>query len=232
MKKAVAFSLTAMLIMILGGCGNDRSTESAALLAEIESLRQELVQSRNENESSVNNNEPKITETIPTDIPQSQQEQAPTPEPTPSPPREIYLFSSPFIEVGDMARFYTSGYDSNNLISLLRTWGGNVFPGETRNNHIVYSLNLDENAILTGTIDPHEPNALTKVYRFYGDNNLLWTSPIIHNAVSPISFEIDISGVRYLRIEVDFERGEVGFGTTFFAGMLGGIVNAKIVTTN
>lgn len=54
-----------------------------------------------------------------------------------------------------------------------------------------------------GLADRDKDTSYTKVLKIYGDNKLLYTSPEIKGGVVPDSFNIDITGVINLRIEVD-----------------------------
>ena len=140
------------------------------------------------------------------------------------------LFSQPLVEVDNIGWFNASGDERENMIRLKR-WSGNWGTG-TRSNHVTYSLGMLVNAEFRGTLIPMGFTEMTKVYRFFGDGRLLYTSPIIHSGASPIPVEINVSGVRQLRIEVDITNATAGnrFISNANAGNFGGIQNAVIVT--
>ncbi|MDR2183392.1 MAG: hypothetical protein LBE55_04385 [Clostridiales bacterium] len=144
---------------------------------------------------------------------------------------ERHLFNQPFSEVGNAGWFRVSGDERSNIIRL-KQWSGNWISTDTRSTHVVYPLDMAINATFSGTIQPLSFSQMTKIYRFYGDGRLLYASPIIHSAMSPIPVEIDVSGIMNLRIEVEFTNAQwnrlvlSGNATAF-----GGIENARIVTT-
>ena len=146
--------------------------------------------------------------------------------------REIHLFNSAFLEVGYINWFRVSGDEHDNMIRLKR-WNGNWWTDDarTRSNHIVYPLEMSRNATFEATIVSHEFNQMTKVYRFYGDGTLLWTSPVVHNAMAPMPISIDVSGIAELRIEVDITCAAPVTRTIspLAADNFGGLQNARVV---
>ena len=133
--------------------------------------------------------------------------------------QEVSLFNRPFTAVGAAFQFASSGDTDNNLIILMtRHWH---VTNQTQENYVVYSLDATATRF-TGSVNA-TPGG-TAVYRFLGDGRLLHTSPSVGTGTPLIPFDIDVSGVRELRIEV-VTTGHL----SFHANSTHGIVNAVIV---
>jgi len=129
-------------------------------------------------------------------------------EPSQAQTREIMLFDLPAVEIDNAAWFNTDGDARTNFIRLHSF--GNLWSHSTRDaqmntrfNHVVYALDANPNARFSGTINSMEWDQMTKIYRIFGDGRLLWTSPVIHSGTAPLPFDIDVSGVGQLKIELE-----------------------------
>ncbi|MCL2199068.1 MAG: stalk domain-containing protein [Defluviitaleaceae bacterium] len=140
-----------------------------------------------------------------------------------------HLFNKPFSEVRTSAWFRTSGNEHQNSIQFLPTliW----LSDSPHRNHVVYELDMLQSSVFHATFNPITGGRVSTdvVYSVYGDDRLLYTSPIMHPRVSPIPIEVDVSGVRFLRIEiVATSPGTTG---NSHIGQQRGVENARIVTT-
>ena len=146
------------------------------------------------------------------------------------------LFNSPYAEVGNAAWFVAWGDTDSNVVRLMtnrNSWSR----AETRSNFVVYNLDGALNTTFAGTILQPTSNSIEMIYRIYGNGRLLYTSPIMRNNTEPTPFEVDVSGVQELRIEVDVTNlriSTVAADNSFGAHnqrLNGGIQNATIITT-
>jgi hypothetical protein len=144
--------------------------------------------------------------------------------------REEMLFDRPFVEVGNAGEFTASGNAQTNNIMLRRNGVQSAFspPRHIVNNHVTYALN----ALATdfkATLHPH-PNAdVTITYRIYGDGRLLHAPPMLLSHMAPVSIDVDVRGVRHMRIEMEMINTNTGTGNTRNMNNWPGIENARIV---
>lgn len=138
---------------------------------------------------------------------------------------EVPLFSQPYIRVGD-SNFFNASADSIRI--MVNAWEGErLADNRTQHtNYVVYAL--DDTAIrFTATLNPPVGGGIAElVYRIYGDGRNLFTSPIMHQAVSPQLVDIDVAGVNELRIEVVLIGDPQGINSSDYRG----IENATVVT--
>ena len=114
---------------------------------------------------------------------------------TQPPPREILLFTTPYVDVRDVIGFsiVQGSTERNNGIQL--STGRNCDA-----NHVAYALN--GNALtFTATLNAARG---ASIFRVYGDERLLYESPPLASTAPPIPIEIDVTGVHLLRLEVEF----------------------------
>jgi len=95
-----------------------------------------------------------------------------------------------------------------------------------------YVLDGTLNAFLSGTIAPPTSSTgeFVLTYRIYGNDRLLYTSPQISHGTPSVPFEVDISGIVHLRIEIDGTRNSFVVGST--TNHTGGIDNLTITIAN
>ena len=139
------------------------------------------------------------------------------------------LFNRQHTSVGNATWFNAWGDEDTNFIRLLhhRNWPGG--DSHFRSNYVEYMLDGAINSIFTGILMPTNNNhAVEIVYRIYGDSRLLYTSPAISDGTAPVPFEINISGVTRLRIEIDVTRTRNILAT---GRPIGSIQNATITTS-
>jgi len=121
--------------------------------------------------------------------------------------REQMLFDQPTVSVGVPGQFTASGNAQQNNIMLNRSGFSMHFAGlnnasGTSRNHIEYNtaaLATDFRA----TLHPHPSADVSIVYRIYGDGRLLHAPPMLLSHMAPIPIDVDIRGVRVLRIEME-----------------------------
>ena len=141
-----------------------------------------------------------------------------------------HLFRQPYTDIGNSRWFSVWGDERDNgmvLVSFNLTSASGV---GVHNNHVVFPLDMTANTVFHATLSPPTINEITKVYRVYGDGRLLYTSPIMRNAMNPIDVEVDVSGVMNLRIEVEVTANPVGL-RGFWPADFGNIQNARIIQT-
>jgi hypothetical protein len=173
----------------------------------------------------------------------------PTPTPTPKPYRDVFLFNRQYWEIGNSNGLNITGNQVINRIALYGTAATPLSDGRGLfSNYIVYQLNEEAikfKAILNPPLDDGSTNfgnsAPELVYRIYGDSRLIYTSPTFSLSTAPQSIELDITGSKFLRIEVDLTvnrrihiiDGDQGFKNdpVSQAGFRG-IENAVITTTD
>ena len=142
------------------------------------------------------------------------------------PAREVPLYNKPYLDVTSLDWFRASGNDRESTIWLIPTGSGTWRSWTT---HVTYAINSAARAF-KGTLNP-PPESLNAqmIYRLYGDNELIYTSPPMTKNVSPIPIEVDTRG--YLQLKIELETTNVT-RTFYFDGSYAGITNAVIVTTD
>jgi hypothetical protein len=143
---------------------------------------------------------------------------------------EVPLYNKAYIEVGNAAQFSATGNDRSNRISLRSTGSFNSRP-DVFENHVVYPLNTLATTF-KATLLPISSSSSdnTLLYRIYGDDLLLYTSPSIGTGSPQIPIEVNVSGVIQLKIEME-QKAPAFFGSSSFS-RIDGIENAVILTTD
>jgi len=152
---------------------------------------------------------------------------SPTPSPTPTPTtasREIVLWNRIFIEIGEIRQFTAGGAGRENNIWLRR----DEAPAGTTHNHVIYDLHRAATSLLA-TLHPHPHVDVTVIYRVYGDDKLLYTSPLLMSHVSPIAMNVIVEDVLQLKIEMEMTNTHSWAGRNMNNWL--GIENARILTT-
>jgi len=148
------------------------------------------------------------------------------------PAKEIFLYSKPYLEIGDSKGFEVLG---NHIYVYSKSYDivGNVYVFK---NYVVYPLNMA--AIkFTATLHPPLKNnswtgASDLIYRIYGDDELIYTSPTLTHSDKAISIDLGVSKYILLKIEVE-HRNKDSYGyQNLSIPDYKGIENAIIVTTD
>jgi len=104
--------------------------------------------------------------------------------------KEVPLYNKAYVEVGNSSGFKATGNDTSNTIAL----SGNASSGFP--NYVVYPINRTATKF-RATLMPNDGI----LYKIYGDETLLYTSPFITSNCTPIPIEIDVS--KYLQLKIE-----------------------------
>ena len=144
---------------------------------------------------------------------------------------ETYLLDITHSHVENADWFSVSETESGNSIYLNFTdpWLWRSGPN-VRSNHVVYPLHRVNDIEFRASLNPPTSANGELVYRIFGGNRLLYTSPVLTNNSSPARVQLDVRPHASLRIELEM-RHTGGRNTIFhFDDNYLGIKNALIVS--
>ncbi|MCL2004249.1 MAG: NPCBM/NEW2 domain-containing protein [Oscillospiraceae bacterium] len=151
--------------------------------------------------------------------------------------REVPLYNRTYLQVGNVNGFSVSGNASDGTRILIfppsNTNGQNLGNSRYRySNYVVYPLNgaatkftADLCRVFANSYSNRNPELM---YYIYGDDVLLYTSPIMTEVTSPIAIDLDVSGRMTLKIETVLTTSDSSFSSVNSSG----VRNAVIVTTD
>jgi len=148
---------------------------------------------------------------------------------------EVPLYNKPYKSIEQSSWFDAGGDSRSNYIRIdpSQYWGGYIEGGTEFFNSIVFPLNMAASSFRATLAQlPSNWNSATWEYRIYGDDTLLYTSPIMRHSTEAIPIDIDVSGCMLLRIEASIIANSSSFGMDFSDSKYRGIANAVIVTTD
>jgi len=152
------------------------------------------------------------------------------------PALEVPLYNKPYFEIGDSAGYLASGNITYNSIKIYTNKYNKLDNSQySYINYVSYHINMAATKFKATLTSPQlysGDNHPELVYKIYGDNKLLYTSPIMTPSVDSIPVAVDISGFMDLKIETDLATVG-GYTYSGYQGLcIKGIENAVIVTTD
>jgi len=144
---------------------------------------------------------------------------------------ESSLLDMEYSYVGNADWFSISGNEAGSAVLLNFTdrWLWRDGP-DVRRNHVVYPLERINDIEFRATLNPPTSSNGELIYRVFGGNRLIYTSPILTNSSSPVRVELDVRPHTSLRIELEM-RHTGGWNTIFhFDDSYLGIEDAVIIS--
>ena len=144
---------------------------------------------------------------------------------------ETYLLDIAYSHVDNTDWFSISETETGNSIHLnfVDPWLWRTGP-TVRRNHVEYPLHRINDIEFRASLNPPTSANGELVYRIFGGNRLLYTSPVLTRDSSPARVELDIRPHASLRIELEM-RHTGGRNTIFhFDENYLGIENAVIIS--
>jgi hypothetical protein len=138
-------------------------------------------------------------------------------------PTETPLYNQPYLEIDDSKGFTATGNNSSNAIKIFSDNRVNI--GNSRysfSNFVVYQLALSrtETKLKAVLNPPYAGGAPELIYKIYGDNKLIYTSPIFTPNVAPQNLELDVTGYMRLKIETVLTGpNNSGFSSSSYKGI-------------
>ncbi|MCL2095573.1 MAG: stalk domain-containing protein [Oscillospiraceae bacterium] len=162
---------------------------------------------------------------------------------------EVSLHNKAYLEVGNRNYFNVSSRQSDGVGFVWFGIDANSSIAGSRylyKNHVVYPINMAATQFRAVLNPPANYSSPELTYKIYGDDTLIYTSPIMTHNVTPISAEVDIAGFITLKIEIEFTSSSGGSGTGLSATIgrndarkalesangYRGLENPRIVTTD